>query len=165
MINRVILVGRITKDPELRKTQSGISTVSFTVACNRRYSSQGQEQQADFINCVAWRQTADYMANYVKKGALLGVEGRIQTRNYEDQTGKRVYVTEVVCDNVQTLVRSNSEGSNSGYSNNYNSGYQGGSSYQSAPTDNSGYTPDTQSGFDNDFSTATLDIASDDLPF
>lgn len=104
MINRVVLVGRITKDPELRKTQSGLSTVSFTVACNRRVSKD-QEQQADFINCVAWRQTADYMANYVKKGALLGVEGRIQTRNYEDQSGKRVYVTEVVCDSVQTLVR------------------------------------------------------------
>ncbi len=104
MLNRVVLVGRITKDPELRKTQSGLSTVSFTVACNRRFTSQGQEPQADFINCVAWRQTADYMANYVKKGALLGVEGRIQTRNYEDQSGKRVYVTEVVCDSVQTLV-------------------------------------------------------------
>lgn len=104
MINRVVLVGRITKDPELRKTQSGLSTVSFTVACNRRVSKD-QEQQADFINCVAWRQTADYMANYVKKGALLGVEGRIQTRSYDDKSGHKVYVTEVVCDSVQTLVR------------------------------------------------------------
>lgn len=116
MINRVVLVGRITKDPELRKTQSGLSTVSFTVACNRRFSGQGQEQQADFINCVAWRQTADYMANYVKKGALLGVEGRIQTRNYEDQSGKRVYVTEVVCDNVQTLVRATETSAGNDYS-------------------------------------------------
>ena len=154
MINRVVLVGRITKDPELRKTQSGLSTVSFTVACNRRFTSQGQEPQADFINCVAWRQTADYMANYVKKGALLGVEGRIQTRNYEDQTGKRVYVTEVVCDSVQTLVRSNSEGQ---------SNYQ--SSYQPSSSQESGYTPDSQPSYDNDFSTETLDIASDDLPF
>ena len=94
--------------------------VSFTVACNRRFTSQGQEPQADFINCVAWRQTADYMANYVKKGALLGVEGRIQTRNYEDQTGKRVYVTEVVCDSVQTLVRSNTEAQS-----NYQPSYRG----------------------------------------
>lgn len=116
MINRVVLVGRITKDPELRKTQSGLSTVSFTVACNRRFTSQGQEPQADFINCVAWRQTADYMANYVKKGALLGVEGRIQTRNYEDQSGKRVYVTEVVCDNVQTLVRATETSAGNDYS-------------------------------------------------
>ena len=155
MINRVVLVGRITKDPELRKTQSGLSTVSFTVACTRRFTSQGQEPQADFINCVAWRQTADYMANYVKKGALLGVEGRIQTRNYEDQTGKRVYVTEVVCDSVQTLVRSNTEGQS-----NYQPSYQA-----SAPADNSGYTPDSPTSYDNDFSTETLDIASDDLPF
>ncbi len=155
MINRVVLVGRITKDPELRKTQSGLSTVSFTVACNRRFTSQGQEPQADFINCVAWRQTADYMANYVKKSALLGVEGRIQTRNYEDQTGKRVYVTEVVCDSVQTLVRSNTEGQS-----NYQPSYQA-----SAPADNNGYTPDSPTGYDNDFSTETLDIASDDLPF
>ena len=153
MINRVVLVGRITKDPELRKTQSGLSTVSFTVACNRRFTSQGQEPQADFINCVAWRQTADYMANYVKKGALLGVEGRIQTRNYEDQTGKRVYVTEVVCDSVQTLVRRNTEGQS-----NYQPSYQA-----SAPADNSCYTPDSPTSYDNDFSTETLDIASDDL--
>lgn len=115
MINRVVLVGRITKDPELRKTQSGLSTVSFTVACNRRVSKD-QEQQADFINCVVWRQTADYMANYVKKGALLGVEGRIQTRNYENQSGKRVYVTEVVCDSVQTIVRATDSNAGNDYS-------------------------------------------------
>lgn len=101
MINRVVLVGRITKDPELRKTQSGTSVVSFTIACNRRVPSQGQD--ADFINCVAWNKTADFMAQYVKKGALLGLEGRIQTRSYDDRDGKRVYVTEVVADSVQFL--------------------------------------------------------------
>lgn len=101
MINKVILVGRITKDPELRKTQSGASVVSFTLACNRRVPSQGQD--ADFINCVAWNKTADFMAQYVRKGALLGIEGRIQTRNYDDKDGKRVYVTEVVANSVQLL--------------------------------------------------------------
>lgn len=101
MINRVVLVGRITRDPLLRKTQSGTSVVSFTIACNRRVPSQGQD--ADFINCVAWNRTADFMAQYVKKGALLGVDGRIQTRNYDDKDGKRVYVTEVVADSVQFL--------------------------------------------------------------
>ena len=101
MINRVVLVGRITKDPDLRKTQSGKSVVSFTIARNRRVPSQGQD--ADFINCVAWNKTADFMAQYVKKGALLGLEGRIQTRSYDDRDGKRVYVTEVVADNVQFL--------------------------------------------------------------
>lgn len=101
MINRAIIVGRITKDPDLRKTQSGVSVVSFTIACNRRVQSQGQD--ADFINCVAWNKTADFMTQYVKKGALLGVEGRIQTRNYDDKDGKRVYITEVVADSVQFL--------------------------------------------------------------
>lgn len=101
MINRVVLVGRITKTPDLRKTQSGTSVVSFTIACNRRVPSQGQD--ADFINCVAWNKTADFMAQYVKKGALLGLEGRIQTRNYDDKDGKRVYITEVVADSVQFL--------------------------------------------------------------
>ena len=99
MINRVVLVGRITRDPDLRKTQSGKSVVQFTVACNRIFN----KEEADFINCVAWNKTADFMAQYVRKGALLGLEGRIQTRNYDDRDGKRVYVTEVVADSVQFL--------------------------------------------------------------
>lgn len=148
MINRVVLVGRITKDPELRKTQSGLSTVSFTVACNRRFTSQGQEPQADFINCVAWRQTADYMANYVKKGALLGVEGRIQTRNYEDQTGKRVYVTEVVCDSVQTLVRAAETSTGTNY----------------APQQTNTYQAPVSESY-SDYDGEPLDISPDDLPF
>ena len=102
MINRAIIVGRITKDPILRKTQSGTSVVSFTIACNRRVKQQGQPN-VDFINCVAWNRTADFMVQYVRKGALLGIEGRIQTRNYDDRDGKRVYVTEVVADSVQLL--------------------------------------------------------------
>ena len=104
MINRVVLVGRITRDPELRKTNTGTSVVSFTLAVNRRFSSnQEGGQDADFISCVAWRQSADFMANYVKQGALLGVEGRIQTRNYKDQSDRTVYVTEVVVNEVQFL--------------------------------------------------------------
>lgn len=103
MINKVVLVGRITKEVELRKTSTGISTVSFTLACNRKFSNQENGQDADFINCVAWRYSADFMNNYVKKGSLLGIEGRIQTRNYKDQSDKTVYVTEVVCDSVQLL--------------------------------------------------------------
>ncbi len=103
MINRVVLVGRITKDVDARATQNGVSVVSFTLAVNRNFASSNGEKQADFINVVAWRQTADFMRNYVKKGALLGIEGRIQTRNYEDATGKTVYVTEVSADSVQIL--------------------------------------------------------------
>lgn len=102
MINRVVLVGRLTKDPELRRTQSGTSVVSYTIAVNRRSAQPGQPD-ADFINCVAWNKTAELMAQYLHKGSLIGVEGRIQTRNYENQQGQRVYVTEVVTDSVQFL--------------------------------------------------------------
>lgn len=83
MINRVILVGRITKDPELKMTTSNVAVVSFTLAVNRQFADQQGERQADFINCVVWRRQAENVANYVRKGALLGVEGRIQTRSYE----------------------------------------------------------------------------------
>lgn len=99
MINKTVLVGRLTKDVELRKTQSGKSVASFTIAVNRPFG----KEETDFINCVAWNNTADFMANYLSKGALIGVDGRTQTRNYEDKDGKRVYVQEVVCDSVQSL--------------------------------------------------------------
>lgn len=103
MLNRVILVGRITKDPELKKTQSNISVVSFTIAVNRQYSNEQGESQADFIQCVVWRKQAENMQIYVKKGALLGIEGRLQTRNYETPNGETKYITEVLCDSVQFL--------------------------------------------------------------
>lgn len=107
MINRVVLIGRLTKDPELRKTASGLSTCSFTTAVDRPVSKkdaqQNGEQTADFIACVAWRQQADYLTSYGHKGDLIGVEGRIQTRNYDDNDGRKVYVTEVVCNTVQLL--------------------------------------------------------------
>ncbi len=102
MMNRVILVGRITKDPEQKMTQSNIPVVSFTLAVNRQFADQSGERQADFIQCVVWRKQAENLARYVKKGALLGIEGRIQTRQYEADNGTR-YVTEVVCDSVQFL--------------------------------------------------------------
>ena len=101
-LNRTILIGRITRDPELKKTQSGVSVVSFNLAVNRKFKKEGQPD-ADFINCVAWNHSADFLGNYIKKGHLLGVEGRIETRNYDDKDGKKVYVTEVVCDTVQAL--------------------------------------------------------------
>ena len=102
MINRVVLVGRLTKDPILRKTGSGASVVSFTVACDRRIKTEGQPT-ADFINCVAWNKVADLMAQYLHKGSLVGVEGRIQTRSYDNSQGQKVYVVEVICDSVQFL--------------------------------------------------------------
>lgn len=105
MINNVVLVGRLTKDIELRKTQSGLSVASFTVACDRRLSQEqrnNNEQSADFINCVAWRGSADFLGNYAHKGDTVGVEGRIQTRSY-DRDGQKVYVTEIVTNSVSIL--------------------------------------------------------------
>lgn len=158
MINRVVLVGRLTRDVEVRKTQSGLSVASFTVACDRRFSKDaGQnQQQADFISCVAWRQTADFLGSYARKGAMVGVEGRIQTRSYDDRDGKKVYVTEVVCDSVQLLEsKSQSQARTS-----TGSSYQSGSSY-----DNS-YDSGNEPLGPEDFNTGpSLDIASDDLPF
>lgn len=140
MINRVVLVGRIVKDPMLRKTPNGTSVVSFTIACNRRIKQEGQPD-ADFINCVAWNKTADFMAQYVKKGALLGLEGRIQTRNYDDKDGKRVYVTEVVADSVQALESKKAAES-------------GGNEAHTAPVMQN-----------NEYADYAADIPTDDLPF
>lgn len=102
MLNRVILIGRLTKDPDLRYTPSGVATASFTLACDRPFQTNG-EKEADFIPIVAWRQLAETCANHLKKGRLTAVEGRIQVRNYENNEGKRVYVTEVIADNVKFL--------------------------------------------------------------
>lgn len=103
MINRTILVGRVTKDLELRQTQSNISCCNFTLAVNRSFKSKDGEQEADFINCVAWKKQADNLVKFQKKGSLLGIEGRIQTRNYNDDKGVTRYITEIVCDNIQYL--------------------------------------------------------------
>lgn len=108
MINRTVLVGRITKDPEIKYTQTNVPVVSFTLAVNRQFQDVNGEKQADFINCVVWRKQSENMSKYVKKGALLGIEGRLSTRNYEDKDGKTVYITEVVCDSVQFLESKNS---------------------------------------------------------
>lgn len=105
MINNVVLVGRLTRDIELRKTQSGLSVASFTIACDRRLSQEqknNNEQSADFISCVAWRGSADFLGNYAHKGDTVGVEGRIQTRSY-DRDGQKVYVTEIVANSVSIL--------------------------------------------------------------
>ncbi|MEI5991409.1 hypothetical protein A5881_002944 [Enterococcus termitis] len=103
MINNVVLVGRLTKDPDLRYTSSGSAVATFSLAVNRNFTNADGNREADFIQCVIWRKPAETMANYAKKGTLLGVTGRIQTRNYENQQGGRTYVTEVVCENFQLL--------------------------------------------------------------
>lgn len=103
MINRVVLVGRMTRDPELRRTPQGDAVTSFTLAVNRNYTARDGQQQADFINCVVWRKPAENVDRYCSKGSLVGVEGRIQTRSYDNAQGQRVYVVEVLCDSVQFL--------------------------------------------------------------
>ena len=101
MINRVVLVGRMTRDPELRRTPQGDAVTSFTLAVNRNFTSRDGQQQADFINCVVWRKPAENVERYCFKGSLVGVEGRIQTRSYDNSQGQKVYVVEVLCDSVQ----------------------------------------------------------------
>lgn len=103
MINNVVLVGRVTRDAELRYTPSNQAVATFALAVGRNFKNRNGEREADFINIVIWRQQAENLANWAKKGTLLGVTGRIQTRNYENQQGQRVYVTEVVADNFQIL--------------------------------------------------------------
>lgn len=142
VLNNTKLIGRITKDVILRKTQSGLSVVSFTLAVNRR-TKKDEEPKADFISCQAWRSTADFMDKYVKKGNLLLVDGHIQTRNYNDKDGKRVYVTEVVADSVQFL-----------------------ESKKSDQSDQDEATEALQNDeYPQEYDSDTLDIASDDLPF
>ena len=139
MLNSVQLIGRFTRDPELRTTQSGVSTCSFTIAVDRNFVRQGEERKADFINCVAWRQTAEFITRYFKKGNLIALEGSIQTRNWDDNEGKRHYVTEVVVERTH-FVESKRDAANGsgdgygggysggGYSGGYNNGYQAQSS-------------------------------------
>ena len=103
MINRVVLVGRLTKDPELRRTSQGDAVTSFTLAVNRNFTSRDGQQQADFINCVVWRKPAENVERYCSKGSTVGVEGRIQTRSYDNSQGQKVNVVEVICDSVQFL--------------------------------------------------------------
>jgi single-strand DNA-binding protein len=102
MINRVVIVGRLTKDPDLRYTPSGVPVATFTLAVNRPFTSQSGEKETDFINCVIWRKQAENVANFLKKGSLAGVDGRLQSRSYDGQNGK-VYVTEVQAESVQFL--------------------------------------------------------------
>ena len=103
MINRVVLTGRLTKDPEIRQTQNGVSVTTFTLAVDRPFTNANGERQADFINCVTFRKQAENVSNYVSKSSLVGIDGRLQSRSYDNQEGRRVFVTEVVCDNVQFL--------------------------------------------------------------
>jgi single-strand DNA-binding protein len=179
MMNRVILVGRLTKDPELRYTPSGVAVATFTLAVNRAFTNQQGEREADFINCVVWRKPAENVANFLKKGSLAGVDGRVQTRNYEGQDGKRVYVTEILAESVQFLEprNANNEGQRGGGSSYGNPGSYGGGNQnqgqgyggygqdqnQQRNNNNQGFTKVDNDPFANDGQ--PIDISDDDLPF
>ena len=109
MINNLTLIGRLTKDVELKYTPANQAVAQFTLAVNRTFKNANGERETDFINCVIWRQAAENFVNWVKKGALIGITGRIQTRNYENQQGQRVYITEVVAENFQMLESRNQQ--------------------------------------------------------
>lgn len=120
-MNKVILIGRLTRDPEMRTTPSGIATTSFSIAVQRNYANAQGDREADFINCVAWRKQAENIAKYCTKGSQVAVDGRIQTRNYDAQDGTKRYVTEVIADNVTFLGSRSGFGESSSYAaNNYN---------------------------------------------
>ena len=183
MINRAILVGRLTRDPDLRYTASGAAVATFTVAVNRQFTNQQGEREADFINCVMWRKPAENFANFTHKGSLVGIDGRIQTRSYENQQGTRVYVTEVVAENF-SLLESRAEAdryreqhgmTQNNYGNNAPSHNQA-SQLDSNPFGDSqqnngcgGNTP-ANNGADNSADPfadngQSIDISDDDLPF
>lgn len=172
MINRAVLTGRLTRDPELRYTTSGTAVVSFTLAVDRQFRNQNGERDADFINCVIWRKAAENFSNFTHKGSRVGVDGRIQTRNYEDNNRNRVYVTEVVVDNFalldsrnqndggsyqQPMQNSPQQAPQAGFNqqtNNQSQQQQNAPQMPQAP--NNGYPQNNGQG---------IDINSDDLPF
>ncbi|TCP20026.1 single-strand binding protein [Scopulibacillus darangshiensis] len=174
MINRVVLVGRLTKNPELRYTPNGVAVANFTIAVNRPFTNQQGDREADFIQVVVWRRQAENAANYLTKGSLAGVDGRLQTRSFENNEGRRVFMTEVVADSVQFLEPKGSR--NTGNTGNTGNDYgyesnQGNQFQQQGPSKNNNnnnrqdqnYNPYGDDPFANDGK--PIDISDDDLPF
>lgn len=152
MLNRTVLVGRLTKDPELRSTPNGVNVGTFTLAVNRTFTNAQGEREADFINVVVFKKQAENVKNYLSKGLLAGVDGRLQTRSYDNKDGQRVFVTEVVADSVQFLEPKNN---NQQPNNNYQQ------------QNNAYNAPQNRQQSNNPFANANapIDISSDDLPF
>ena len=181
MINRVVLIGRLTRDVELRYTQSGTAVGTFSLAVNRQFTNQAGEREADFINAVIWRKAAENFANFTGKGAMVAVEGRLQTRNYENNQGQRAYATEDVVDNF-SLLESRAESDKRRAQNGTSEPSSNNGGNFSAPSDNSfsGVDPFASANQNSNMqSTATndaanpfaasgkteIDISDDDLPF
>ncbi|MBI0107087.1 single-stranded DNA-binding protein [Bombilactobacillus mellis] len=159
MINRSVLVGRLTRDVDLRYTANGTAVATFTVAVNRQFTNANGEREADFINCVIWRKAAENFSNFTHKGSLVGIDGRIQTRNYENQQGQRVYVTEVVVENFALLEPKSANNNHPSQNNNIpNNNHSNG---PAQPTANN--TAANEDPFADN--TQSIDISDDDLPF
>lgn len=163
MINNTVLTGRLVQDPELKYTGSGVAVISFRLAVNRNFTNANGEREADFINCQAWRGTAEVIANNLNKGSLIGVEGRIQTRNYQDNDNKTVYITEVVVDTV-TFLESRAESQNNNQQNNLNNAPGTGQTQATQQNNSNNFT---QTNNDDPFQSNedVADISDDDLPF
>lgn len=157
MINRVVLVGRITKDLDLKYSSTGTAILSFSIAVNRTFTNQQGEREADFPNIVCFKRQAENVANFCKRGSLVGIDGRLQTRTYDGQNGK-VYVTEVVADSVQFL---DSKGDNN--QSNTNTSSSNKSPFNNQNKESNGYTRVDDDPFRNNGE--TVDISDDDLPF
>lgn len=178
MINNTTLVGRLTKNPELKYTGSGIAVTNFTLAVERNFTNAQGERETDFINCVAWRGTAETLSNFAVQGSLIGVTGSIQTRNYQNNEGRRVYITEILADNFQMLEpksvtdnRRNQAGGGQS-SNNYDntqSNYSKSNQSQKSKQNKSNDNPFADINFDNEnpfeSNDDVTDISDDDLPF
>ncbi|MDC3417712.1 single-stranded DNA-binding protein [Aquibacillus salsiterrae] len=163
MLNRVVLVGRLTRDPDLRYTPNGVAVANFTLAVNRPFSNQQGDREADFINCVVWRRPAENLANFMGKGSLVGVDGRIQTRNFEGQDGKRVYVTEIVADSVQFLESKGGSNQNQGGGGQGSAGQRPNPNQPPQPNYNDYNGPNDENPFKDNGE--PIDISDDDLPF
>jgi len=158
-MNKVVLIGRLTRDPDLRYPSSNVPVANFTIAVNRPFENQNGERVADFINIIVWRKQAENVKKYIGKGSLVAVEGRIQTRNYEGQDGKRVYVTEVVADSVQFLEsRSQAQNRTSG---------SYGMDVPMGPMEEDMPQPTTNIEEEDPFANfgSDIEISDDDLPF
>ena len=151
-MNKVFLIGRLTKDPELRYSSNNVAVCNITVAVNRPFENQNGQREADFINVSVWRKQAENVKNYLTKGSQVAVDGRIQTRNYDDKDGKKIYVTEVIADNIQFL---DSKRNNDNQNTSQTTPYDFNNNDKTVNVDN-----DPFASFGE-----TIDISDDDLPF
>lgn len=182
-MNKAILIGNLTADPEVRTTTTGIPVATFTVAINRTFTNQSGEREADFIRCVSFRKQAENIGRYLRKGSKVAVEGRIQTGSYDAPDGTKRYTTEIICDNVQFLDSRNQQ--DTGYGADNNSGY-GGNNYNQNQNQNpyqqNQFQQSRNQGFNNNYTnqnyqqtqqnqddffdnSSDIDISEDDLPF